>query len=460
MIMAVGISLSVYKFLSALELLAALALFVYRFRRRKYFALRLAAALAVLAAAVWAFPAKADSVLFVLLLYIYIFVLELCAAKFCFAESWRNLLFCAIAAYLLKHLAYILFNVLTDVVSAFFRVSNDFNPYLDEPAMLSVLNLLVLVPCYIVAYFLVYWFGYYACASKVECGTEMRLGRAQYIMLAGLVLLAAVLFSLLMSFNENKDALSTWVERGYGFLSCLVVLGLQFSKRSEAEVGDKLQKVQQILAEEQRQYAAIKQNMDAVNIKCHDIKHMIGAFRSKIGVYEEEIDKIEESVRVLGSVVASGNETLDMVLSEKIRRAEVQGVTLCCMADGKLLSFMRPPDIYSLAGNALDNAVAAAAKAEEALRSVTFTLRAEGGMVVLHVENYFTGPLTFENGLPKTTSGDSLEHGFGMLSIKTVAERYGGTVSVEVEEIGAEQKIFHLNILFPQPAGDSAPQGV
>ena len=423
--MAVGISLSVYKFLSALELLAALVMFVYRFRRRKYFALRLAAALAVLAAAVWAFPAKADNVLFVLLLYIYIFVLELCAAKFCFAESWRNLLFCAIAAYLLKHLAYILFNVLTDVVSAIFRVSNDFNPYLDEPAMLSVLNLLVLVPCYIVAYFLVYWFGYYACAS----------------------------------FNEDKDALSTWVERGYGFLSCLVVLGLQFSKRSEAEVGDRLQKVQQILAEEQRQYAAIKQNMDAVNIKCHDIKHMIGAFRSKIGVYEEEIDKIEESVRVLGSVVASGNETLDMVLSEKIRRAEVQGVTLCCMADGKLLSFMRPPDIYSLAGNALDNAVAAAAKAEEALRSVTFTLRAEGGMVVLHVENYFTGPLAFENGLPKTTSGDSREHGFGMLSIKTVAERYGGTVSVEVEEIGAERKIFHLNILFPQPAGDSAPQG-
>ena len=330
-----------------------------------------------------------------------------------------------------------------------FRVSNDFNPYLDEPAMLSVLNLLVLVPCYIVAYFLVYWFGYYACASKVECGTEMRLGRAQYIMLAGLVLLVAVLFSLLMSFNEDKDALSAWVERGYGFLSCLVVLGLQFSKRSEAEVGDRLQKVQQILAE---------QNMDAVNIKCHDIKHMIGAFRSKIGVYEEEIDKIEESVRVLGSVVASGNETLDMVLSEKIRRAEVQGVTLCCMADGKLLSFMRPPDIYSLAGNALDNAVAAAAKAEEALRSVTFTLRAEGGMVVLHVENYFTGPLAFENGLPKTTSGDSMEHGFGMLSIKTVAERYGGTVSVEVEEIGAERKIFHLNILFPQPAEDSAPQ--
>ena len=46
--MAVGISLSVYKFLSALELLAALALFVYRFRRRKYFALRLAGSKSVI----------------------------------------------------------------------------------------------------------------------------------------------------------------------------------------------------------------------------------------------------------------------------------------------------------------------------------------------------------------------------------------------------------------------------
>lgn len=456
--MITGISLSVYKFLSTFELLAALMLFVHCFRRRTYFALRVPIALAALGLAVGVFPVVVYNWFWVLLLYIGIFLLTLCAAKFCFRESWRNLLFCAIAAYLLKHLAYILFNVLTDIVSAVCDVTIQFNPYLEEPEMLSALNLLVLVPCYLISYFLVYWFGYFACAAKIADGEEMKLGRAHYIMLAGIVLLFALLFSLLMSFNTHKDALSTWIERGYGLLSCLIVLGLQFSKRSEAETSDKLQKVQRVLAEEQRQYAAVKQNMDAINIKCHDLKYMIGAFRSRAGVDAEEVDKLEESVRVLSSVVVTGNETLDMVLSDKIRRADMNGVTIACIADGTLLSFMRPSDIYSLVGNALDNALNAVLKEDRSLRSITFSLRSVNDMVVLHVENTFTGVLAFEGGLPKTTSGDSVNHGFGMLSIKAVAEHYGGTLAVEVENIEGTQNIFHLNVVFPQSNQPAAPE--
>lgn len=59
------------------------------------------------------------------------------------------------------------------------------------------------------------------------------------------------------------------------------------------------------------------------------------------------------------TVARTGNETLDIVLTDKLLYCEKNNVTITCIADGKSLSFMSEEDIYSLFGNALDNAVLA-----------------------------------------------------------------------------------------------------
>ena len=65
-------------------------------------------------------------------------------------------------------------------------------------------------------------------------------------------------------------------------------------------------------------------------------------------------------------------------------------------------------------------------------------------MVSAHFENYYAGELDFDDGLPLTTKSDKRYHGFGMKSIKMLAEKYGGYVSVK-----AEDGVFNLNILLP-----------
>lgn len=442
------LSLSQYKILSSLELIASVAMFVYSFRRNKYFILRLILSLAVLFAAVWFFPIVEDTAFWGFLLYLLIFLLVLVAEKVCFCASWRNLLFITIAAYLLKHLAYVVLSILTEGISAIFDLSLQFNPYFEEVSYFSAFEFVVFILCYLTVYFFVYWFGFWACARKVKTINEVKLGRTQIMVLAGFVLVFAILFSLLMSFNANKDTISMWVERGSSCLLCVVVLWLLFSKLSETETIDDLAKVRRLLDEEQRQYASLKQNMDVVNFKCHDIKHMINDFRLRTGIFGDELSKIEDSVSILGAVVMTGNEVLDMVLTDKIYRAESMGITLSCIADGSLLAFMKPSDIYSMVGNALDNAINAVQKVEPSDRIVTFSLRKVNGMAVMHTENCFVGELSFVDGIPRTTSGDSVNHGYGMLSIRTIVESYGGTMAVEVDDSDGEEKIFHLNIIF------------
>lgn len=443
--MVTGMSLSAYKLVSALEFLVVYALFICRFKRRKLFALRAVFSVACLLTAVWFFPIVEYNVLWVLLCYVEMFVLSLIAAKICFKESFGNLLFCAMAAYLLKHMAYVLFSALTDVISAIANVTVVFNPYAEQGYTIPALELLIIIPAYVISYFLVYWFGYHLYAKKVHSLDELDIGSKQFILLAGVILAVAIVFSLVMQFNSRRDTVSMWIERGYGFLSCLIALSLQFSQLGEAAAREDILNVRRILAEEQKQYAALKTNMETVNIKCHDIKHLLGAFRTRANVGEEEIAEIEQAVSVLGTVAVTGNETLDMVLTEEMRRAEAENIPLSCMADGSALSFMKPSDLYSLFRNALDNAINAVSSEEPSRRFISLSVKKVNDIVVIRVENYFTGSLSVVNGLPKTTTGDTVNHGYGMLSMKTVAEKYGGTLSVDVDG-----ECFRLNIIFTE----------
>ena len=68
------------------------------------------------------------------------------------------------------------------------------------------------------------------------------------------------------------------------------------------------------------------------------------------------------------------------------------------------------------------------------------------GMVLIHVDNEYVGEIRMEGGLPQSTKGDPLNHGFGMRSMSLIAEKYGGTLST-----AAEGNIFNLNILIPVP---------
>lgn len=88
---------------------------------------------------------------------------------------------------------------------------------------------------------------------------------------------------------------------------------------------------------------------------------------------------------------------------------------------------MQPSHIFSLFGNAMENAIEALCKiANEEQRIIFLNVKTQLGMVVIHVENYYQGELDFADGLPRTTKGDEYYHGFGVRSIQMVAEKIQG----------------------------------
>jgi sensor histidine kinase regulating citrate/malate metabolism len=100
---------------------------------------------------------------------------------------------------------------------------------------------------------------------------------------------------------------------------------------------------------------------------------------------------------------------------------------------------------YSLFGNIIDNAIEAIRRVEDPEQKViSLVCATKDGCPVIEETNYYAGTLVFEGGIPATIKEDRGRHGFGVRSIRYIAEQYGGTL-----EMHTVDNMFFLTVSFP-----------
>ena len=164
-----------------------------------------------------------------------------------------------------------------------------------------------------------------------------------------------------------------------------------------------------------------------------------------------EVDRylaeIEGSVRTYESIVHTGSAVLDTILTEKSLYCKDHGITITCMADGSQMDFMNMIDLYAVLGNAVDNAIEEVGKFEEKeKRQIDVLIYRKQQFLAIHVTNPMEGQLVYEEGLPVTTKGSRIVHGFGLRSVRHILKKYDGFLTIQ-EEDGC----FSLLMLIPVP---------
>lgn len=199
-------------------------------------------------------------------------------------------------------------------------------------------------------------------------------------------------------------------------------------------------------AERERQYQLSRKNIDAINVKCHDIKHQIRSLADGGRVADgRALEDLAAEIAIYDSTVKTGNPALDVILTEKGLVCSGEKITLAVIADGRALECLEPQEIYSLFGNALDNAIEAVRGIGEPERHlVSLNVRRSGTMCVINVENSCDVAPAFRDGLPVTTKADAGSHGFGTRSMRGIVERHGGVLT-----FGCEDGVFHVDALLP-----------
>ncbi len=190
------------------------------------------------------------------------------------------------------------------------------------------------------------------------------------------------------------------------------------------------------ISNKMRYYEMSHDGILALQTTCHDLKHQIRAVRTEMGKarFNEYLDELENSINEYSTVIECGHPTVDIVLTDKNILCTASQVKFSYMIDGSLFSFLTEREIYSLFGNALDNALEAVTRiSDPERRMITLKSNRRGDLVVLQVENTYSGEMSLtDDALPQTTK-TSPGHGFGLRSIQRIAEKHGGMMSLRTE---------------------------
>ena len=242
---------------------------------------------------------------------------------------------------------------------------------------------------------------------------------------------------------------SLWVELVVWSLCVLMVIMdmlLAMSILLFFKIRDERDMLRQMLEQQREQYRLEQRNIELINIKCHDLRHML---RSRgAGLMDETLlNELADHISIYDARMDTGSDALTVVLDKYSMYCEQHGIRITCMIDGSLLNFIPAYKLYALFGNAVENAVKAVRRLDREKRVISISQQISGSLINIRIANYFDGQVTYENDLPVNRAEN---HGFGVKSIQLVAEEYGGSIHVQ-----NTADLFILNILLPlRPPAD------
>lgn len=357
---------------------------------------------------------------------------------------WQAL-FCAGAGYTIQNLASGTTQLLITVFSKGLGI-----PIGTSQGGLDGANAWLLLAFSVIPLLAVYAIAYVAFIARVRSDGLGDVEDRGMVAVLMLVILVVISFDVVIkSLNDVASLVTLVALRAVHGTVCCFVLFVQFEMLSRRSLELELLENQRMAAERERQYQLSRENIDAINVKCHDIRHQIRQLATgDTTVNQDFLADVEREVAVYDSHVETGNEALDTILTEKSLLCEREGISLSVIADGAALSVLTPAEVYSLFGNALDNAMEAVRALDDPdLRSISLTVRRVGELALIHVENYYAGTLEFADGLPRTTKDDKSSHGFGTRSMRAIVERHGGTLT-----LSTHGSTFKLDAMIPLKA--------
>ena len=230
--------------------------------------------------------------------------------------------------------------------------------------------------------------------------------------------------------------------------ACLLIPLIQTAFITISAMEHDRQLMEQLMVERQKQYEMSGDVVAALNHKCHDLKNQLLALQSMS--QSEQSEFFREASALVSDYdlsVHTESEVLNVLLLEKLSYCRNHDISFTYMADGSGLSFMTATELYTLLGNAIDNAIECVMQYDSPeQRMISMNIAPRKGCLCIQVVNCFEGKLAIEDGLPVSTKGDALNHGFGTRSMQMVAQRYGGEMSVS-----AEEGMFVLDVVIPIP---------
>lgn len=260
--------------------------------------------------------------------------------------------------------------------------------------------------------------------------------------------LTIYLSNLVTATTENGPIEIFLICKIYAIICCTLVIIIEFMVFKLNIFEKKNSYMEQIIQTQGAQAQLTKDSIEIINRKCHDIKYQMRALQiiddpEKRKVY---IDELQKAISIYDSIYRTENEVLNLIIREKQLICKEYDIQFSCMADGEILAFFEFDDLYVLFSNALDNAIESVLKESDLeKRIISLKIGSRSGVEFIHLENYCNDNIIFDKGKPKTTKDNKKNHGFGIMSMEYICDKYDGEMIMQYEN-----NTFYLDLFFNQ----------
>lgn len=370
--------------------------------------------------------------------YMILVFLSLLASRYCFSLTFIDAVYIVTAGYSIQHVVYVIVHEV---------MAKGLFPQMDStmPEQYRYLWVYVLISTLVSAlwYFIVYLMfnkNLSLCGGTISDDTWKGMLRQIF----ALVVLMVSTFTCQHIFEASEEM--RYFAALLDIMLCCLILANQYSLcRVSLETKEKAA-LAQMQTDSARFYTISKELIDTVNKKSHDMKHILNALEhadssERARFIRETRSEIEEYQQV----VKTDYEGLNTILAEKSMYCKNRGIGLNCVVGEIPEEVISALDLYVLLGNAIDNAVeCVTGLSDENKKMITLNICSTGGFISIQINNYYEGQLKMQDGFPVTSKSGRYYHGFGLKSIRSIARKYGGDISIDTEN-----NIFTLQIMIP-----------
>lgn len=400
------------------ELIGAVAILIYFFPKRKLFPLRLVLSIAVVILCSYYYV---DIRVIIgrfwnnVIRYLYMWLLTVIAAFICFDANPLAIIATCSAGIGLQNISFKTYGLFLQIIPALaqFKIGSLTN-YFSQ--------VLIVFPFfYLIAFFTI---GKYAKKTGYHKNFDIHSS-----IISSIIVLIVIILNRFDDLKTQTGA-TFIILNIYAIMSCLFAIMLQYFIKDLISIRAENKLINVLLREKEKQYTANVRNINEIGRKLHDLKYI----KKENMNFDAEIMELENDIK-------SGNIALDLILKEKLLECREQKIKFSYLCNGNALNFMKDADIYVLLANALDNAIEAASKVEEAKRLLSISVEKKENMAIIVIYNSFNGILIKNGEEIISSKEDANLHGYGLKSIKFIAEKYGGGIYIKTDE-----EIFSLYI--------------
>ena len=279
---------------------------------------------------------------------------------------------------------------------------------------------------------------------RLTNGRKENLGIKEWILIASVLAVSFLIFAAIQvviinsKLSENNQILLMLSEFGLILINiiCLyITINLSDThKREEKLVVEKKQNEYT-----QKYVQTINEQYEQTRRLRHDMKQYFTVLDGLISErkYSEARALISENYKSISCsevVVNVGNDYVNSILNAKLTHAKSLQIDVICSIE-KDLSGIESTDLCNLLGNMLDNAIEAAQECKTEKRSIELNISSLSNRLIVIVRNSINHSILAENPNLVTSKHDKSEHGYGIKTIKSITEKYDGTIDFFEENL-------------------------